>query len=351
MDRSIPENLDGLIGLSRRHGVDIRPTLLRVLTDLYVQKQAHSLEEERQYIILALRLIELVDPATRAIVGRTLAAYPGAPAAVLRRLSGEDAPAVETAAAAAPQTAPSQGAAPRTIAPHAAPPQSTVVRLRGPQLQPPPHPQAAEPPPWPATALAPPRTPGSAASADLGALFFAVDAAERRLILANLPFVDAVTLQRRLPGDSRAAIHQIERATLAGRAAEVVREFERALGIPRATAQKIIDDAGGEPIVVAAKALDMPLAVLQRILLFVNPAIGHSVQRVYDLSALFEDISADSARHLVSLWRDPPADQRRSAHRPLAFDDEMRRPRGEPQRRAERLGTLDEDDDIFLDRA
>jgi hypothetical protein len=33
---------DGLMTLSRREGVDIRPTLLRVLTDLYVQASAHS---------------------------------------------------------------------------------------------------------------------------------------------------------------------------------------------------------------------------------------------------------------------------------------------------------------------
>ena len=39
---------DGLMTLSRREGVDIRPTLLRVLTDLYVQTQVHSDEEARQ---------------------------------------------------------------------------------------------------------------------------------------------------------------------------------------------------------------------------------------------------------------------------------------------------------------
>ena len=35
--------LEGLDSLARRDGVDIRPTLVRVLTDLYVQKAAHSL--------------------------------------------------------------------------------------------------------------------------------------------------------------------------------------------------------------------------------------------------------------------------------------------------------------------
>src|ERR1700745_2517731 len=56
---------DGLMTLSRREGVDIRPTLLRVLTDLYVQASAHSGDEERQFAELASRLIDQVDDAMR----------------------------------------------------------------------------------------------------------------------------------------------------------------------------------------------------------------------------------------------------------------------------------------------
>ena len=77
---------DGLMTLSRREGVDIRPTLLRVLTDLYVQASAHSADEERQFIELASRLIDEVDDATRAAVRARLAIYPATPAAVLKKL-------------------------------------------------------------------------------------------------------------------------------------------------------------------------------------------------------------------------------------------------------------------------
>lgn len=59
---------DGLMSLSRREGVDIRPTLLRVLTDLYVQSPSHTDEEERQFVELTSRLIDEVDDATRAVV-------------------------------------------------------------------------------------------------------------------------------------------------------------------------------------------------------------------------------------------------------------------------------------------
>ena len=70
---------DGLMTLSRREGVDIRPTLLRVLTDLYVQASAHSADEERQFVELTSRLIDQVDDATRAAVRARLAIYPATP--------------------------------------------------------------------------------------------------------------------------------------------------------------------------------------------------------------------------------------------------------------------------------
>ena len=74
---------DGLMTLSRREGVDIRPTLLRVLTDLYVQTSAHSADEERQFVELTSRLIDQVDDATRAAVRARLAIYPATPAEVM----------------------------------------------------------------------------------------------------------------------------------------------------------------------------------------------------------------------------------------------------------------------------
>src|SRR6266852_9266483 len=80
--------LDSLVDLACRDGVDIRPTLLRVLTALYVQKPLHSAEEEAQYVELALGLVETVDSPTRAAVAASLSAYPAAPATILQRLSG-----------------------------------------------------------------------------------------------------------------------------------------------------------------------------------------------------------------------------------------------------------------------
>src|SRR5207253_11430547 len=101
--------LDGLMTLSRREGVDIRPTLLRVLTDLYVQTSAHSADEERQFVELTSRLIEQVDDATRAAVRARLAIYPATPAEIMHKLGLRRSPPSEAlpAAAAMPAARPS----------------------------------------------------------------------------------------------------------------------------------------------------------------------------------------------------------------------------------------------------
>ena len=78
--------VDSLVDLACRDGVDVRPTLARVLTDLYVQRPSHSGEEETQYVELVLGLIDSVDAKTRAAVAAKLRQYPKAPTAVLRRL-------------------------------------------------------------------------------------------------------------------------------------------------------------------------------------------------------------------------------------------------------------------------
>src|SRR3954462_11690417 len=87
----MPHNphLDGLVALSRREGVDVRPALLRVLTDLYVQEKHHSREDEQQYVELALRLLPAVDLATRKTVASKLGSSPFAPAAVIEHLASD----------------------------------------------------------------------------------------------------------------------------------------------------------------------------------------------------------------------------------------------------------------------
>src|SRR5262249_2919715 len=77
--------LEDLLDPGHGSGIDMRPTLLRVLTDLYLQRPTHALEDERYYTELALRLLEAADVAQRAMPAAPLAPYPSAPRPVIDR--------------------------------------------------------------------------------------------------------------------------------------------------------------------------------------------------------------------------------------------------------------------------
>jgi hypothetical protein len=280
VERSSIANLAGLTALADRDGIDIKPTLLRVTTDLYVQKVRHTPEEERHYIELATRLVEQVDAATRAIVAGRLAAYAGAPKAVIerlaqiRRLHGEDAAADN-----------------------------------------PPAPMAPEPP------IA--RQPNPR---ELTELFLAADAEERRLILAHLDFSQFPPAEPVATAAARETSRRLEEAALSHNIEAFVLEIERSLLVGRHLARRLTDDTSGEPILVLAQALRMPTDALQRILLCLNPAISHSVLHVYELSRLYEEIDPQSARRLLALWQSAERPERRrpqqpSAHLPMLYDD------------------------------
>src|SRR5215470_12570713 len=280
-------DLDSLIGLSRYDGVDIRPTLLRVLTDIYVLKPFHSPDEERHFTELALRLIDGVDLLTRKAVADRLIRYPAAPLVVIRHLARD----IVQFATLSMRQQPSQSetslrGSPSQIA------HDVIARLRAPAQKP-----TTADPTTVDTGQADPD------EANLGDVFYTADAQERRLILLNLDFASMPVrpLTSHLPAS--ATIGRLETAALAGRPDVFIRELEQALELPRAEAEKIVNDTSGEPIAVAAKAMAMPLDVFQRILLFVNPAIGRSVERVYSLSALYPELTTDAALRLLTIWR------------------------------------------------
>ena len=151
-------------------------------------------------------------------------------------------------------------------------------------------------------------------------MFFTASAEERRLILVNLDVAAAPMPQRQAqPVD--AVIRRLESTALQRNVSEFVRMLERGLGVSRQVATRIAHDPSGEGIVVAAKALDMKADVLQRILLFLNPAIGQSVARVFELAQLYEDITPSAAAYLVSIWRQS-AERLRPRHAPMLYDDD-----------------------------
>jgi hypothetical protein len=267
--------LDGLVDLACRDGVDIRPTLLRVLTDLYVQKPTHSGDEVTQYVELALGLIDTVDDATRVAVVASLSRYPAAPPAVLAKLGLAASP---SAHATLPDVDYAAGAA-----------------------------EAQD------------------ADADsLVDLFFTSSSEDRRLILLNLDA--AATTSVRLPAPASADVfQQLETAALQRNIVQFGRTLARALRIPRDLAERVARDSSGEPIVVAAKSLGMKAAVLQRILLFVNPSVGQSVQRVYELADLFDALPREAAERMLTIWRgDAAAPVQKPEHEPVYRDSASR---------------------------
>jgi uncharacterized protein (DUF2336 family) len=323
--------LEGLDNLARRDGVDTRPTLLRVLTDLYVQKTSHTAEEERHYTELALRLIDAVDVATRATVARKLAAYPGAPLAVARRLARdviEVAEPVLTQSRVLPDT--ELAAIIRDFGmSHAA----AIARR---------HAQAVPAPSPPLPERLPAIAPKAAASdppadLELAEVFFSAGSTERRVLLMNLADrADDISG----PAPQSDAVRALEVAALSRDARAFAAVLETSLGVTAEQARRIVADASGEPLLVAAKALVMPSVVLQRVLLFLNPQIGESVQRVFDLAALYERLSAQSAAKIIASLRGvAPARPRRGAHQPIYHDDEATR--GRRGSAARRIGTAD----------
>src|ERR1700722_13753158 len=167
-------SLNGLADIGLRSGVDMRPTLIRVLTDLYVQKLAHTADEERHYTELALRLLDGVDAATRAAVSTRLAKPLAPPLRVIQYLVNDlpeiAAPLRGHAALQPPAqpVAPPVAIAPviEDIAPSETPPQEEpiehepVTNLRG--------------------------TMDATTAAELDDIFFTSAENEQRLILINL---------------------------------------------------------------------------------------------------------------------------------------------------------------------
>src|SRR2546429_1299412 len=80
-------DLEGLLDLVDGNAADMCARLLRVLTDLYLQRPIHTPEDEHYYTELALRLIDATEVSERAALAARLASYPSAPQPVLESLA------------------------------------------------------------------------------------------------------------------------------------------------------------------------------------------------------------------------------------------------------------------------
>jgi hypothetical protein len=288
---------DGLMTLSRREGVDIRPTLLRVLTDLYVQSNAHSGDEERQFVELTSRLIEEVDDATRAAVRARLSIYPGTPADILRKLGLK--PAAPDARVPLAQEIPASPSAPLPVR---TPTEAQLRMASNLSMQP-------------------------KDAAEINDMFFGAGASERALILHNLAETPLKASARIPAARAKRAIETLEMAAFAEDVENFTLELGETLILPARVAAQVVSDPGGEPLACAAKALDMPSAVFQRVLMFLNPEFGSSVNNVYRVSRLYDRLSERSALIMLAAWRGSTMAVTRAKYRPALYDDERNRAR------------------------
>jgi hypothetical protein len=292
---------DGLMTLSKREGVDIRPTLLRVLTDLFVQAQAHTAEENQQFVELASRLIDQVDDATRAAVRARLAIYPHTPPAIMHKLALR-------AMAPKPET-PDAPAIAATTAP-------TISEIATPRVEAPP--------------LAPTMALQPKDASELSDMFFAARSSERTQILRNLAETPLKPAARIPEARAARAMHILEMAAFAEDRDNFARELGEALLLPHMIAERVVNDPGGEPLACTAKALGMSSPIFQRVLMFLNPEFGSSVHNVYRLSRLYDVLSERSALIMVAAWRGAIVAATRAKYRPTMYDDERHRARNAP---------------------
>ena len=291
---------DGLMTLSRREGVDIRPTLLRVLTDLYVQARSHSPDEERQFVELTSRLIEQVDDATRAAVRARLAIYPGTPLRTMIQLG----------------LRPAHPNDPLPLAEEISPAPAVERAIR--------EPTGAE------LRLASTLSMQPKDAAEISDMFFGAGGPERAAILHNLNDTPLKASPRIPESRAKRALHILEMAAFASDAENFALELGEALILPSRIAAQVTADPGGEPLACAMKALDTPSAIFQRILLFLNPEFGSSVQKVFRISRMYERLTERSALVMIAAWRGSSMAAARAKYRPMLHDDERQRGRSAP---------------------
>ncbi|MCC6946899.1 MAG: hypothetical protein IT539_03945 [Bradyrhizobiaceae bacterium] len=299
---SAQSGLQALIELARRDRVELRPTLLRVLVDQFVQEPAHRPLDKARFSELACRLLDNVDVSTRAVVAQRLAAYAGTPGVVASRLARDE---IAVAEPILRQSATLGEAELHAILDSCGIGHAIAIKMRG------------NLPESVARRLgsvgkgtdAAPRAQridrsgdGPALTLALARRYLATETDERKLILQALPACPAVEPEERIRRIDRKFGEQLERAALRHQSQEFAVLLRRAAGVPGDLAARIVADPAGDPLLVVCRALEIQFGATSRILLFLNPKLGASVQQVFALAEWFEEIRPAAARRLLGAW-------------------------------------------------
>ncbi|WP_406856839.1 DUF2336 domain-containing protein [Alsobacter sp. KACC 23698] len=342
MTHITPPELHGLLAIAREEGLDMKPVLLRVLTDLYVSTPAHTSDEAAQFREIAGTLVQQVDGDTALVVACKLAGYAQTPvevgAAFLAR--GDDSARILLAdarwlpagvlieqAAVGDRVMAAAVAARAEIGPD-------MVRLllgrEDPLID---VTLAAN------TSVALPAdvmdllldrardedaiakallSRGDLNGAERAVLYLAADKAERLKIIEEVERLVALSGRARSQRiASQELVVPMETAAMYGDAESFATVLALGLGASVAKSQKILADRSGEALALALLSLGFSDEVATRIFMFRDPLIGQSSERVHALVDLFRRVSPPAAERLVSAMLGAgPARPRTGSHVP-----------------------------------
>ncbi|PSC04543.1 hypothetical protein SLNSH_13690 [Alsobacter soli] len=319
-----PPELHGLLAIAREEGLDMKPVLLRVLTDLYIAVPAHSSDEVAQFREIAGTLAAQVDTETAMVVACKLAGYAHTPhevgEAILDR--GDDssrilladarwisASTLITQAAVGDRMMAAAVAARAHLDPD-------LVRLLLDR-----HDPLIDVTLAANTALVLPTDVRDAllerardeealavamlartdlTGADRSVLFLAADRETRARIIDDAERLAGLSARPRAPRiASEDLVASLETAALYDDGQSFAQILSLALGAAPDKARRLLADRSGEALALALVALGVPEETSARIFMFRDPLIGHSTERVRALVDLTRRISPGAAERLV----------------------------------------------------
>jgi len=298
---SAHSGIQALIDIARRDGMEMRPVLLRVLTDLYVQEPVHGAAERARFAELACRLLDRAELTTRAAVAERLAGYSETPPQVAEKLSRDE---IVVAAPILARSSALNEAALHMVLNFCGPAHAAAISER--HNLPPRVVKRLKEMAIPRNELA--HKDEAELETERGTTFalarryLAAKSHERLTIFSAVAACAPVEQEELLRSLDRGLVDKLERAALRRRLGEFVAHLHEATGMARDVATRIVRDPSGEPLAVICRALDVPFTVASRILLFLNPSVGGSVQQVFGMASRYMDMTPANARRLAAAW-------------------------------------------------
>lgn len=321
MSRELEQQLAGLKSLSETSRLDMKPVMMRVLTDLFVSKPHHAPDDIAQFAEISARILDQVDEDTLEVVARKLGPHPQTPDTLrdwLMHHGGRTAAAlIETSrdvdraqlAAAAQGVVQLAEAVARRADLDA---QLVSLLVRRPENS-------------VAVALAQNSTVALSAEDMRGFIQRARndEPLARALIARGVEPKDAAPLFLHAGAELRmeilrttreigqGAIGAIEEGPLSPALLDIekaacVRDWSRfafalslRLGVRIEEARKLMGDASGETLALALAAIEAPTSLVTRIFLCREPAIAHSYGAVRHLANLAESVTPAEARRII----------------------------------------------------